>query len=191
MQIHHDGALHWVCSSVDMEGNVSLYDSMMTGRTSEELDVQLSLLYGSCSGELNVTFVPIQQQRGGADCGLFAAAVCLAVTNGDDPALVRWKQNRMRSHLSGCFNNELLTPFPTTESKILRSKMSTHSRSEFKIKLWCLCNLPSYAFANMVECPKCLNWYHKPCVEFVDVSEDVEFVYCPPCSPRNVTSLTE
>ena len=172
MQIHHDGALHWLCSRVDIEWNVSLYDSMMTGRTSKELDVQLSLPYGSSSG-------------------LFAVAVCLAVANGDDPALVRWKQIRMRSHLSGCFNNELLTPFPSTESKILRSKMSTHSRSEFKIKLWCLCNLPSYAFANMVECPKCFNWYHKPCGGFVDVSEDVEFSSCPPCSPRNVTSLTE
>ena len=92
MQIHHDWALHWLCSSVDIEGNVSLYDSMMTGRTSEELGVQLSLLYGSSCGELNVTFVSIQQQRGSADCGLFAVAVCLAVANGDDPALV---------HLSG------------------------------------------------------------------------------------------
>ena len=89
MQIHHDWALHWLCSSVDIKGNFSLYDSMITGRTSEELDVQLSLLYGSNSGELNVTFVPIQQQIGGADCRLFAVAVCLAVANGDDPALVR------------------------------------------------------------------------------------------------------
>ena len=75
MQIHHDGGLHWVCSSIDAEGNVSLYDSMMTGRTSKELDIQLSLLYGNNCGELNVTLVPIQQQRGGADCGLFAAGL--------------------------------------------------------------------------------------------------------------------
>ena len=51
----------------------------MTGRTSEELDVQLALLYGDGTGDLKVTFVPIQQQRGCADCGLFAAAVCLAL----------------------------------------------------------------------------------------------------------------
>ena len=91
MQIHHDGALHWVCSSIDAEGQVTLYDSLMTGRTSEELDVQLALLYGHGTGDLKVTFSPIQQQWGGADCGLFAAAVCLALVTGVDPATVRWR----------------------------------------------------------------------------------------------------
>ena len=64
-----------MCTSSDAEGNVSLYDSMMTGRTSEELYIQLSLLYGNNCGELNFTVVPIQQQRVVVDCGLFAAAV--------------------------------------------------------------------------------------------------------------------
>ena len=82
MQIHHDGALHWVCSSIDEEGQVTLYDSLMTGKTTEELDVQLALLYGDGTGDLKVTLAPIQQQRGGADCGLFAAAVCLALATG-------------------------------------------------------------------------------------------------------------
>ena len=91
MQIHHDGALHWVCSSIDEEGQVTLYDSLMTGKTTEELDVQLALLYGDGTGDLKVTLAPIQQQRGGADCGLIAAAVCLALATGVDPA--RMKSN--------------------------------------------------------------------------------------------------
>ncbi|KAI6658149.1 hypothetical protein LOD99_11121 [Oopsacas minuta] len=44
-QIHHDEGLHWVCSSVDVEGNVRVYDSLATGRTSQELKIQLALLY--------------------------------------------------------------------------------------------------------------------------------------------------
>ncbi|KAI6660641.1 hypothetical protein LOD99_10372 [Oopsacas minuta] len=67
MQIHHDGGLHWVCSSVDVEGNVTVYDSLATDRTSEELDIQLALLYGRSAGKMTVTFAPIQQQRW---CGL-------------------------------------------------------------------------------------------------------------------------
>ena len=62
------------------------------GRTSEELDVQLALLYGDSTGDLNVSFSHIQQQRGGADCGLFAAAVCLALATGVDPETIQWRQ---------------------------------------------------------------------------------------------------
>ncbi|KAI6659974.1 hypothetical protein LOD99_14315 [Oopsacas minuta] len=29
IQLHHDGALHWVCSSIDVEGHVTLYDSLI------------------------------------------------------------------------------------------------------------------------------------------------------------------
>ncbi|KAI6658335.1 hypothetical protein LOD99_11095 [Oopsacas minuta] len=77
MQIHHDGGLHWVCSSVDVEGNVRVYDSLATGRTSQELEIQLALLYIHSACKLTVAFAPIQQYRGGADCGFFAAAVFL------------------------------------------------------------------------------------------------------------------
>ena len=111
----------------------------MTGRISEELDVQLALLYGDGTGDLKVTFAPIQQQRGCADCGLFAAAVCLALAP-VDPATIRWKQNQMRTHLSDCFNNEILTPFPTMESKSLRPRMTSKLTPDYTIKLWCVCH---------------------------------------------------
>ncbi|KAI6657249.1 hypothetical protein LOD99_11152 [Oopsacas minuta] len=184
MQIHHDGGLHWVCSSADVEGNATVYDSLATGRTSGELDIQLALLYGLSAGKMTVTFAPIQQQRGGADCRLFAAAVCRAIANGDDPQHIRWKQNWMRSYLSDCFKTETLKPFPATESKQLRTKILTSSRSEFKIELWCLCNLPEFASSNMIECSKCRQWFHKPCVGLIDDSNDVECFSCPQCSPH-------
>ena len=61
---------------------IFLYDSYFSGKTSEELDIQLALLYAHHETELKVNIVPMQQQRGGADCGVFAAAVCLAITLG-------------------------------------------------------------------------------------------------------------
>ena len=85
------------------------------GRTTEELSVQLALLYGN-DAELKLTIASIQQQRGGEDCGLFAAAVYLTIATGGDPTQVCWKQSRMRSHLSDCLNSEILTPFPKIES---------------------------------------------------------------------------
>ena len=117
----------------------------MTGRTSEELDVQLALLYDVSTGDLNVSFSHILQQRGGADCGLFAAAVCLALATGVDPETIRWRQNKMRVHFSDCFNS-----IPTIQGNILRFRATTLSKNDFKLKLWCVFNLPSFAFKHMV-----------------------------------------
>ena len=151
------------------------------GRTTEELSVQLALLYGH-DAELKLTIASIQQQRGGADCGLFAAAVCLTIATGGDPTQVCWKQARMRSHLSDCLNSEVLTPFPKIESIVLRSRITTNVRTDLKIKLWCLCHLPAYAFRNMIECPKCLKWFHKPCVRLEDTDKDIPHFFCYLCN---------
>ena len=111
MQIHHDGQLNWVCSQVDAEQKVTLYDSLFMEGTSEELDTQLALLYRRERGNFSVNVASIQQQRGGADCGLFSIAVCTALAMGQDPTLLRWRQNKMREHLSKMFRSEIITYF--------------------------------------------------------------------------------
>lgn len=121
---------------------------------------------------------------GGADCGLFAAAVCLALATGVDPATTQWKQNRMRIHLSECFKNETLTPFPTKEcrdNRELRPRLMSKLASDYTIQLWCICNRPSYAYNNMVECPNCLHWFHKPCVGFEDTEQVIDTFCCTDC----------
>ena len=95
VQIHQDGNLHWVCSRITKEG-IFLYDSYYSGKTSEELDIQLALLYAHQESKLKISVVvPMQQQRGGADCGVFAVAVCLAIASGENPATIRWRQANM------------------------------------------------------------------------------------------------
>ncbi|KAI6660719.1 hypothetical protein LOD99_10300 [Oopsacas minuta] len=159
IQQHHDVALDWVCSSIDVEGYVTLYDSFSTGRFTGELAVQLAFLYGNdADHELKVTLAPIQQQEVGVDCGLFAATVCLTIATGGDPTQVYWKQSRMRSHLTDCLNSKILTPYPKIESIALQSRLTTNLGTDLKIMLWCLCHLPSCASKNMIECPKCLKW---------------------------------
>ena len=96
--MHHDGNLHWVCSRITPDG-IFLYDSYFSGKTSEEIDIQLALLYAHNESKLKIYVPAMQQQRGGADCGIFAAAVCLALVSGDDPAKIRWRQSNMRRHL--------------------------------------------------------------------------------------------
>ncbi|KAI6648716.1 hypothetical protein LOD99_7942 [Oopsacas minuta] len=62
IQLHHDGALLCVCSSIDVEGHVTLYDSLSTGSISGELPVQLAFICGNnADHELKVALAPIQQ----------------------------------------------------------------------------------------------------------------------------------
>ena len=87
-----------------MNYRVSLYDSLYMESTSEDLDIQLALLFRREVGNLTIHVPPNQQQqRGGADCGLFAIANSLALVMGQDPTRQRWQQNKMRIHLSECF----------------------------------------------------------------------------------------
>ena len=164
MQIHNDGHLHWVCSHFDEKGRVSLYDSLYM----EDLDTQLALLYRREVNNLTVYVPPNQQQqRGGADCGLFAIATCVSLAMGQDPSTQRWQQNKMRLHLSECFRTETISPFPTLNNKKLKSKITSIREHQFDIELFCYCQLPSFAFRYMVECQQCESWYHKPCVGII------------------------
>ena len=88
-----------MCSRIDGEGNVSVYDSMFHQRTSEQLDIQLALLYCRESGDLKVTVEPLQQQRGVSDCGVFAITVCIALANGLEPDQMIWRQANGKFHV--------------------------------------------------------------------------------------------
>ena len=183
MQIHHDGNLHWVCSRLTEEG-VFLYDSAFSGRTSEELDIQLALLYANNASSLHVNVVPIQQQRGGSDCGLFAAAVCTVLASGGNPANIRWRQASMQRHLMKCIETENLTPFPTIgrSNTQVEPELSSHQTTSLVIEIWCVCKLPQFAYNNMIECSKCQKWFHKPCVGLPDDNSKVVRFPCPICT---------
>ena len=160
---------------------------MYLGSSSKELDTQLALLYRRESEDLTIEIGQIQQQRGGADCGLFSAAVCTALAAGQDPTQCKWRQARMRSHLSECIRTEILKPFPIIERKKDYSSKVAVTKTNFTIQLWCICRLPSYAFNNMVECEKCKKWFHKPCVGIPDTECVVDVFYCRLCDHVRLT----
>ena len=76
---------------------------------------------------------PIQQQQGGCDCGLFAAALCINLAQGGNPAKNIWRQNRMREHLRQCLEAMYLTEFPIAPVKLSlkmkKDKFSNHNPS--------------------------------------------------------------
>ena len=85
IQIHYNGALHWVCSRMDQNQFITVYDSLFHDRTTDEFDTQLAPLYSRGEDKLNITADTIQEQRGPSDCGPFTLAVCTALAAGANP----------------------------------------------------------------------------------------------------------
>ena len=153
---------------------------MSAGVTSRELDTQLALLYREEHNDLKVTIEPVQQQRGGSDCGLFAIAFCSALASNQDPTTLRYRQSRMRSHLS-----EIIKPFPLIHGK-QRNGIITCLKETITIALLCVFRLLYYAFNQMIECHKCKQWYHKPCAGITNTQRLVLEFHCHVCN-RNKT----
>ncbi len=55
----------------------------------------------------------LQWQSGASDCGVFAIAFAYHVARWDDVGDMEFDQGKMRSHLSNCFSNKKLLPFPS------------------------------------------------------------------------------
>ena len=65
-----------------------MYDSLFQGKLTPSLEQQIAQLY-SCAaknGMIEVTAVPMQQQTGTTDCGLFSIAAAVHVALGDSMA---------------------------------------------------------------------------------------------------------
>lgn len=76
---------HWVATSY-LQGEVQIYDSKLNGRLSAHLQEQLVQIYRPAiqNDGLIVTAVPVQQQTGSIDCGLFAIAFAYHAALGDN-----------------------------------------------------------------------------------------------------------
>ena len=63
---------------------------------------------------IRISMVEMQKQRGPDDCGLFAIAVATSLVHG--AGLCTFRQDQMRRHVLGCFEEKLLCVFPTVQS---------------------------------------------------------------------------
>ena len=103
---------HWVVSS-SSKGCVTVYESLSTGLNKTLLQ-QLAHLYQllCAEGQLTITVVLQQLQKGSSDCGLFCIANATALAHGINPTSVTWDQSKMRKHVAQCFLNHQLVVFP-------------------------------------------------------------------------------
>ena len=63
-------------------------------------------------GNLRVTFLPVQKQPDGYNCGPFAIAYGAEILDGKSPMEAQFDVSKMRSHTMTCLETKSLTPFP-------------------------------------------------------------------------------
>ena len=118
VQLLHDGGNHWLLTFCSGE-RVQVCDSLRS-RLSPVAKRSMKDLYKTVikeNGKLNVTFLPVQKQADGYNCGLFAVAYAADVLAGTSPIESYYDVQRMRPHLMECLVNKNLSPFPKVHKR--------------------------------------------------------------------------
>ena len=113
VQLLHDGANHWFLSFCS-NGRVQVCDSLCSSLTRSSTKSIRSLYkhYVADIGELIITFLPVQKQPDGHNCGPFAIAYAAEILHGRSPSEAVFDINKMREHLITCLEMRRLNPFP-------------------------------------------------------------------------------
>ena len=108
IQVIHSCGDHWIVTSSvgSKDGLVCVYGLVYSNIDNATTEV-ISNLFGTTSTKM----IAVQRQRGGVDCGLFAIAMATAITFGT--ALQEFNQGEMRTHLVKCFDEKVMSLFPT------------------------------------------------------------------------------
>ena len=170
IQIFHVGSLHWICVANTLPNKMTnqnhfIYDSLCGKKLNRDTIEQISS-YSFCSNdELSMNIMPVQQQRNGTDCGLFAIAFATSLAYGDDPTELLYDDNQLCRHLLYCLKKENMERFPSKppKTRAIRCKKQVDA-----VELFCSCRKPwkegevDNRF-DMAQCFTCAEWFHRLC----------------------------
>lgn len=80
-----------------------LYDSVFTKLDAESRSTILCTF--GLKNSSDIVMMPMQQQSGGTDCGVFTIAVMTSLVFDDDPSEITYLQASLHSHLIKCFSS--------------------------------------------------------------------------------------
>ena len=144
---------HWfTISTITLKpGYVSTYDSL-----NQELDSnvqnQICAFLKNEGTTITVNKVPVQQQHGSVDCGLFVITNSVALCFGHEPNKLIFRYDKLRSHLVSCLESGQFTMFPLDVN--VRQKKKTQKR------VYCTCRR-AHDGSPMIRSTYCNEWFHK------------------------------
>ena len=111
--IYCPSRFHWITvTTMNCKADeVRVFDSMFT-HCDKQTTAIINNLYRSGSEKLTITMCRCQKQVGSKDCGLFSLAFAVALIFNLNPSKLKFRQQKMRSHLVECFTKQVMMPFP-------------------------------------------------------------------------------
>ena len=108
IQVIHSREDHWIVASTvrSKNGVECVYDSVYTS-----IDKTTTEVIGNLFGSTTIEMMDTQKQEGSIDCGLFAIAIATGIAFGANS--LKFYQKEMRAHLVKCFNDGVMSLFPT------------------------------------------------------------------------------
>ena len=117
LQVIHCNGCHWVTAHKEDPSTrtVRIFDFVYESveNLGDISKVVHNLFESPGSSTLKIDMAEMQKQSPNSNnCGLFAVAVAMAILLDFDPSKIIFKEDRMRSHLYKCFEENMLTMFP-------------------------------------------------------------------------------
>lgn len=172
---------HWICATnINCKSNeVHIFDSMRTGDIPLSTKEVVASLMKLSQTYIFLTFPDVQQQVGGSECGLYSLAFAYSLCSGRDPARLEYNQAHFREHLLQCLRKREISDFP--HSAVMKNPKKPLLR---KFAVYCLCRLPNTG-DSMVQCSKCLEWFHFTCIDLEEDAQLPEEWCCTACTIKN------
>ena len=151
IHILHDGNAHWLTISTIglQQAYVQVFDSLLSVPSSS-VKLQISSLLMTNESQITLSYVDVQRQMGGSNCGLFSVAFATALGFGQQPGLLVFDEARMRGHLMQCLEDRQMSMFPVKKAKRLVRVKANH-----KVKVYCICRMPSCTDSSWIACSGC------------------------------------
>ena len=151
---------------MDYSGNpkdtITIYDSLY-GDISPSYRAkflrQIAYMVMATSSQITLQWADTQKQKGTSDCGLFAIAAATSLCYGISPQYCTWEQEKMREHLSECFETGDLVLFPQLPAA---RGHKWYTRVE-EVEVFYHCRQPYADNTFMAQCDSCSNWFHRGC----------------------------
>ena len=107
--VHCSTRHHWITvSTINCE--VRVLDSLFTN-CDRKTKAIICGLYQRDTENIRIIVSRCQKQTGKKDCGLFAIAFAMALVFNKNPSILKFNQQKMRSHLMECFTKQEMIPF--------------------------------------------------------------------------------
>ena len=108
------GNSHWLCIVVNTATCVVEVMDSASSKLNEITMLQIAKIVNTKKPSFKIVVLPVQQQQGSSDCGLFAISFTTAFCNGSNvkSLTISFNQTKMRSHLLKCFQKRKIEPFP-------------------------------------------------------------------------------